>query len=64
MRFRLSATVKLSKPASEEVISKEIEDFNTRLSEKRVDAKIERWDIFGNNLNIEIVSGRKRRAHD
>ncbi len=64
MKFHLSATIKLSKPASKEVISKEIENFNAQLTEKQVDARIEKWDVSENNLNIEIISGTKRRAHD
>ena len=64
MRFHLIARLSLSKSVDGDVISKEIENFNRYLDEKGSDAKIDSWSIEENVLELSIVSGTKRRAHD
>jgi len=64
MRFHLIARLSLSKSVDEDVISKEIENFNKYLDERSSDAKIDSWSIKENVLELSIVSGTKRRAHD
>jgi len=64
MRFHLIARLSLSKSVDGDVISKEIENFNKYLDERSSDAKIDSWSIKENVLELSIVSGTKRRAHD
>ena len=64
MRFHLIARLSLSKSVDGDVISKEIENFNRYLDERSSDAKIDSWSIKENVLELSIVSGTKRRAHD
>ncbi|HEX16911.1 MAG TPA: serine--tRNA ligase, partial [Thermoplasmatales archaeon] len=63
MRFHLKARLKLSRPIDKAILSKEIDDFNHQLME-RSEASIEEWDLKENILDLSIVSGTRRRAHD